>query len=359
VREGEATLAEAEVWLVKSQSEANALKGQKLAAVPGLPYLIKFRIEEGQSPPPPALRVTIDPTAATLVPGESFPLTAAVVTTDGQTVPDAVIIWSSSAAQTALVSPAGIVQAVALGSVDITAASPGAVSASAAIIVGALPLPRSATIGTAGGSLSTPLADGGTLDLVVPAGAVGEATAFTLEPLQRGRSARSFRFTPASRIFNLPIRFTYTPPTGVGTANLYLGWRGDLGRRAIALEPDGPSLRVTGTARIIGDLPELPPIPAVSTPSARAAELVAGDGSIDISCWPFLHGDRGGGPARARSVHSDPSFDNADDPVFVMDRSASTGPAGFDPEGTVLLNDWRGVVCSNFTRPCSGTAACR
>ncbi len=74
---------------------------------------------------PTVASVTISPGSLTLNPGQSGQLTAAALDGSGNAVPGATISWSSSNTGTATVSGTGVVQALVVGSVIMTATSGG------------------------------------------------------------------------------------------------------------------------------------------------------------------------------------------------------------------------------------------
>ena len=80
---------------------------------------------------PGTTSVALTPASATLVVGQTLPLSAVVKDGAGQVVAGAVVTWQSSAASIATVSAGGVVTAVAAGSATVTASSSGAAATSA------------------------------------------------------------------------------------------------------------------------------------------------------------------------------------------------------------------------------------
>ena len=91
-------------------------------------------------------RVTVTPSTGQLVMGNTFTLSATALDAQGNTLPGRVITWTSSAPQVATVSPTGVVLAVSVGSVVITATSEGK-SGGALLNVDPVPSAVVATVG--------------------------------------------------------------------------------------------------------------------------------------------------------------------------------------------------------------------
>lgn len=73
--------------------------------------------------PLPVVEVGISPGSLSLRPGQSAQLTVTALDTDGEPVPDAEVLWSSSAPGVASVSQGGRVTAVGGGAASIRAAA--------------------------------------------------------------------------------------------------------------------------------------------------------------------------------------------------------------------------------------------
>ncbi|MDQ2664785.1 MAG: Ig-like domain-containing protein, partial [Gemmatimonadota bacterium] len=89
----------------------------------------------------PVGTVTVAPTSASVVQGQTTPLTATVKDANGQTVTDRVVTWTSSNTAVATVSQAGVVTGVAPGSATITATSEGKTGTSSITVTAPAPTP--------------------------------------------------------------------------------------------------------------------------------------------------------------------------------------------------------------------------
>jgi hypothetical protein len=75
--------------------------------------------------PPPRGSVVVTPTTLVVVIGSSLPLAVEVRDTSGHAMPNAPVTWSSADSTTVSVSQRGLVTALGLGTVPVTAASGG------------------------------------------------------------------------------------------------------------------------------------------------------------------------------------------------------------------------------------------
>lgn len=123
--------------------------------------------------PPPVATLSVSPPEADLVTNETRQLSAVALDGDGNTLADRAITWKSSSTEVALVTPAGLVTAVAPGSAMITATSEGK-SGSAMIKVR-----EGGVVGSDGGTISS--ADDA-VRIVVPSGAVPAGLPITITP---------------------------------------------------------------------------------------------------------------------------------------------------------------------------------
>ena len=108
----------------------------------------------GSAAPPPTSQasVTVAPTTAALVVGQTTALSATVRDATGATVPGAVVTWSASDTTIARVSSAGVVTAVRAGTATITATRNGlsgsaTVTVTAATVASVTVTPTTATVG--------------------------------------------------------------------------------------------------------------------------------------------------------------------------------------------------------------------
>ncbi len=126
-------------------------------------------------PPPPAAvaSISLPRDTATLVPAATLQLTATAKDAAGNALAGRTITWSSGAAGVATVSTSGLVTAVIPGTAMITATSESK-SATATITV-----KDGALIGVAGGTVT---AQNGNVVIVIPAGALAQQTAITVDP---------------------------------------------------------------------------------------------------------------------------------------------------------------------------------
>ncbi|MBL0173296.1 MAG: Ig-like domain-containing protein [Gemmatimonadaceae bacterium] len=131
----------------------------------------------GPTNPPPTpgpvavASVTVTSPQATLIPPQTVQLSVALRDASSNEVTGRAIVWTASAPQVATVSASGVVTAVASGDVTITASSEGKSGTVSITVLG------NNAVGTAGGTLTFA---GGTVQLVVPPGAVSNNTAITV-----------------------------------------------------------------------------------------------------------------------------------------------------------------------------------
>lgn len=99
-------------------------------------------------PTPPVASITLNPTSANMVAGDTEQFTATAKDSNGNTLSGVTFTWASSNTSAATVNSSGLVTAVAAGSANITAASGGITSSPAAVTVNPPPT-ASVTIGPA------------------------------------------------------------------------------------------------------------------------------------------------------------------------------------------------------------------
>ena len=163
---GGVELGFADASLASNGREARTIDTDEfIALVDGRTLPIRFRIETGI---PGAL--SVDPTEATLAPGEQLGLTATVVDLAGAEIVDGGVTWRSSDEGVATVDASGIVTAVAVGTATVTASSDrvGAVGASATINIAAGEEPFVMTVDTwlgAGTTVTVPIFGTGTITI--------------------------------------------------------------------------------------------------------------------------------------------------------------------------------------------------
>ncbi|MHB1329283.1 MAG: Ig-like domain-containing protein [Gemmatimonadales bacterium] len=166
-------------------------------------------------PPPPAAvaSVTVAPGPITLVPQQTQTLAATVKDAAGNTLSGRTVTWATSAGGVATVSASGLVTAVAVGTATITATSEGQ-SGTAQVTVA-----TGAVVGTTGGTVRTP---DGSVEIVIPSGALAGQTTITATPLAQPSQAlpADFRtigpmyaFGPSGTTFSQPVtvRIKYDP----------------------------------------------------------------------------------------------------------------------------------------------------
>jgi len=123
-------------------------------------------------PPTPVSMVTLSQDTITMVPTSTATLVATPRDASGNAL-SRQVSWQSSDSTRAMVTPSGLVTAVASGAATLVATSEG-YSALAQVTV-----KEGASVGPSGGSIS---ALAGRVNLVVPAGVVGSMTIITVEP---------------------------------------------------------------------------------------------------------------------------------------------------------------------------------
>lgn len=166
-------------------------------------------------PPPPAAvaSVSVAPGPITLIPEQTQTLTATVKDAAGNTLSGRTVTWTSSAQPIATVTSGGVVTAVAVGTATITATSEGQ-SGTAQVTVAA-----GAVVGAGGGTVRTP---DGTVEIVIPAGALSGQTTITATPLAQPRQALPadfgsigpmYAFGPSGTTFSQPVtvKIKYDP----------------------------------------------------------------------------------------------------------------------------------------------------
>lgn len=179
----------------------------------------------GTPPPPPVETVVISngPTSPVLV-GTTVQLIAVAASASGNSLPSAVISWTTSNAAIATVSAGGLVSAVGPGQVSITASS-GGKSGTVSLDVRA-----GASVGTQGGLVSLL---GGIVQLDIPPGALPQSVDFLVRPISDAPAdprlvpGTVFEVAPANLTFLRAVTFslryeTSRIPSGVVEASLQL-----------------------------------------------------------------------------------------------------------------------------------------
>ncbi|MGQ0703558.1 MAG: Ig-like domain-containing protein, partial [Gemmatimonadales bacterium] len=221
------------------------------------------------SPPTPVASVEVSAATATLVPSATAQLSATPRDAGGNALLGRSVSWASSAQAVATVSATGLVTGVTPGSATISATVEGKTGQAAVTVKEGM------LIGPAGGTL---VAAGGDVTLVVPAGAVSQPTAFTVEPLTnpapdpRLIGATAYEIGPTGTVFAQPatLAIRYAPanlPQGLGEAALQI-FTGASG--AWAVVPGGTVDTATNVAQ--APLAHLSPN-AIFAPSASPTAL--------------------------------------------------------------------------------------
>ncbi len=187
---------------------------------------------------PSALRIT--PQAPSLRLGESISLGIEFVDASGTPVDaSGAVTWSSNTPDVVSVDAAGEIAARAIGAATVEARS-GNLSGTTTVTVLALTAvtgsntPVSATIDSAGGTLTATATDGTRYTLHVPPGALREATSITLTPLASidnfpaaaGPSA-AVLFEPDGLTFTVPAELTIVAPSPFSPASVAFSQSGD------------------------------------------------------------------------------------------------------------------------------------
>jgi len=219
-----------------------------------------------------------------MAPGEAATFVAAEVDASGAPLPGVVAVtWSTSPPGVASVDALGLVTALAPGVVQVTA-TVGTRSAFAPVTVTDLPAEASQAIGTGGGTLTSPLSNGATLEVVVPAGAIGSTTTFAIRPsLRTPGEATRFAVAPAGFVFDEPIQLVYDPPASDSTLTQpFLTWEsGGIG--PVRMEEDGTG-RWIATVSVLGGVTE----PAPSTSGAPRASDTSGEAFAEAAVENFI-----------------------------------------------------------------------
>jgi len=147
----------------------------------------------------------VAPDSTVLVPAQTATLAATLRAADGSSLSGRTVTWTTGSASVATVSAAGEVVGVGAGITQVTASAEGR-SGSATVVVR-----EGAMIGAAGGTVT---ADGGNLEIVVPAGALTAATPISVTrmaaPPSAGalRGALAYDLGPNGTQFAAPVRLT-------------------------------------------------------------------------------------------------------------------------------------------------------
>ncbi|HEX4934900.1 MAG TPA: Ig-like domain-containing protein, partial [Gemmatimonadaceae bacterium] len=174
-------------------------------------------------PPLPIVSITLSRDTATLVPLQTAQLVASARDSSGGVLANRSLTWTTGNAAVASVSAQGLVTAIAPGTAVITATAEGKV-ASATITV-----KEGGFVTTSGGTIATV---DGRASVTVPAGALAQAQAITIEPIAnpvanpRLVPGTAFDFGP-SQAFAQPVTMTLryqasAIPGGVAASTLRL-----------------------------------------------------------------------------------------------------------------------------------------
>lgn len=166
--------------------------------------------------PPAVATVTVAPTSAQLVPGETRTLVATLRDAGGAELTGRTVTWSSGATAIASVSTGGVVTGVAPGTATITATAEGQAGTSAITVV------PGGMLSAAGGQITA-----GTVFIDAPAGAVSAPTAVSVvadaNPPAHTRlvAGTAFMLAPAATTFAQPVtlRIGWTAAQEAGGAN--------------------------------------------------------------------------------------------------------------------------------------------
>ena len=177
-------------------------------------------VNEPVVPPRAVTTIDVSPSASTLLVGDTLTLTATVRDQSGATMSGVVVAWSTANAGVATVSGVGKVTAVAAGSVTISASAEGKTGTATLTI--AIPGPvatlepanaASASIGPAGGTLTTTSGAGIQYTLEIPAGALIKSEQIRMTPISgishlglSGGLAGAVELQPSGLVFALPAR---------------------------------------------------------------------------------------------------------------------------------------------------------
>lgn len=172
-------------------------------------------------PPPgdePVATVTVTAPTGPFVPGQSFQLTVILRDASGEELTGRTVEWSSSNEAVAQVSATGEVTTVSAGRATVTAASENRTG------MATLDVQEGGLVGPAGGTVT---ALGGTVELMVPAGALAAETAILVTgggalPLDPSLVADSrVALAPAGTAFAVPaqLRIPYDPAQGPSGAD--------------------------------------------------------------------------------------------------------------------------------------------
>ncbi|MGE3617722.1 MAG: Ig-like domain-containing protein [Gemmatimonadales bacterium] len=162
------------------------------------------------APPPAVSTIVLAPAALDLVPGQTETLAATLRAADGSALSGRPVVWQSSAPAVATVSAAGEVTGASPGTASITVTS-GTAAAAADVTVMA-----GAVIGSEGGTIH---ADGGSVELIIPAGALPGAVPISVTPVAGPVAGNdttiraAYEFGPAGTRFAAPVtvRIGYPP----------------------------------------------------------------------------------------------------------------------------------------------------
>jgi hypothetical protein len=167
--------------------------------------------------------VTVTTGGAQPVPGQQLQLTATARDAAGNALEGKAFTWTSDDPARATVSATGLVQALAAGTVTISATTEGRIG------VGILTVREGGLVGSAGGTVS---AFGGAFTLSVPAGALGGDVALAVSrpaarPLDATATDAVYALEPAATTFAVPatLALAYDPgsaPRGVPESALGL-----------------------------------------------------------------------------------------------------------------------------------------
>ena len=226
----------------------------------------------------PVASVTLSPAAGTLGTTGTLQLTATPKDSVGNTLAGRAITWTTSASGIATVTATGLVTAIAVGTATVTATSEGrAASATITVVAGTV-------IGAAGGTVTSP---DGKASVVIPAGALAQATPIWITPAVGApvdgyvMPDASYDFQPTGTQFAQPVTITVTyNPASIlagnsqGTVQMYVA-TGD------AWVPIAGSTVDTIAHRVSGNVSHFTPHGAGDGPIGfRRTDYSAGDQAL-------------------------------------------------------------------------------
>lgn len=298
------------------------------------------------APTPTVALVEVTPASTALFAGDSIQLTATPRTAAGVALSGKSVTWTSVPATVATVSGSGLLRAVAAGQATVTATVDGK-SGSAAVSVTVLGPPVTATIGANGGSVSSPLPDGSTAELLVPPGALATPTLVALEP---GRPATGAAATlllrPTGLRFARPVELRWQLPTAPSPGTLpAIAWQDASGAGYLPLRQVGTGNQYVARLTGFGAPQPVAAGPGLTFPAASATDS-AFLASLQIVALRALLDSARAAITRFQANRSLPLAEQLNGVMSAV-ASAQSFPA-FQPDGGQLLGQWRTEVCTRL-----------